>query len=588
MARFFVVALALCVAAAAPAADEPLQPVLDLYKSGKLFARAESLVVRTAAARLFEARHADDLKAAFGDDHAALTAWLDKHKDLKEEFFAAIHPRDDARRVLEVFRDLWKADPDAVAKYPNLAIAVSVVWDQPDHTYDYRGHQLRTKSRLPDAYSKHGHLDEFKYHAARAKALQARESGVRVEVLPWEFLVYVVDHRTPTDERDWAVKNYLPKRPMIGKVYHEIEYDRLMLETGSKECKLNGHDYTLPDIRKYGGVCAMQADFAARVGKSLAVPAAYVRGEGQGLERHAWVMWVEVRSATKASLQFQLESWGRYRIDNYYTGELEDPQTGDKILDRDMERRLSAAAADRVGKRQADLVMEFYPEVVKAAEPDAKQKVGYLINVLRLSVYNEAAWLELARMARDGEVTDAGTKQLILEQTERLLTGFAKYPDFSWKVAGDLMTLQKDAATRNRFFYQLAGIYETANRPDLSSEARLKWADFVAEGKQYAVAASGLAQTIKKFPNEGRYIPRLLAKLKDVCGQFPTGKKYLGDTYLELLKRVNPKRGTEVTEYFVKLSGEALAFFEAEKKTKEAGEVQRMRNALGVRSGEGN
>src|SRR5438067_3478123 len=125
--------------------------------------------------------------------------------------------------------------------------------------------------------------------------------------------------------------------------------------------------------------------------------------------------------------------------------------------------------------------MGFYPDVVKAAEPDAKKKVQYLLGALKLSIYNEPAWLELARMARDGEVPDPGTRGLVLEQTERLLSGFAKYPDFSWKVAGDLLTLQKDPATRNRFYHQLAGLYENANRPDLSCEARLKWADFVAE-----------------------------------------------------------------------------------------------------------
>jgi hypothetical protein len=110
----------------------------------------------------------------------------------------------------------------------------------------------------------------------------------------------------------------------------------------------------------------------------------------------------------------------------------------------------------------------------------------------------------------------------------------------------------------------------------------------VAEGKQPAAAASGLAQTIKKFPDEGRYVPRLMAKLKDVCGQFPAGKEYLAKTYLELLRKVNPKRGDEVTKYFIQLSADALAFFEKEKKTKEAAEIERIRNAAGVRSGGAN
>lgn len=585
MTRIPALCLALAVAVGAPAADAELPPViLDLHKNGKLFEKSESKTVRTAAASLFTARQADTIQEVWGSDHAALTEWLDKRKDLKEELFTAIHPqKDDVTRALAIFRQLWKADPDAVAKYPNLAIAVSVVWDQPENVYDYRPHQVRTKSKLPDGHLAHGPKEEFKYHVSHAKGLQGKEPVSRLEVLPWEFLVYVVDHRTPIDERDWAVKDYLPKRPMIGKIYADIEYDNLMLRTQSEECKLNGHDYTLPDIRKYGGVCAMQADFAARVGKSIDVPAAYVRGEGQGQERHAWVMWVEVKSASRTNVNFQLESFGRYRGDNYYTGELRDPHTGDEILDRDMERRLSAAAQDRTGKRQADLVMGFYPDVVKAAGLDAKKKVQFLLGVLKLSVYNEPAWLELARMCRDGEVAD-NAKSLVLEQMQLLLSAFAKYPDFSWKVAGDLVSIQKDVTIRNRFIGSLAAVYENANRPDLSCEARLKWADLLAEGKHWGPAATGLATTIKKFPNEGRYVPRMLDKLKEVCKEFPAGKDYLGKTYLELMRKVDPKRGNEVTKYFVQLSGDALAFFQAEKKTKEAAEVDQIRRAAGVRA----
>jgi hypothetical protein len=226
--------------------------------------------------------------------------------------------------------------------------------------------------------------------------------------------------------------------------------------------------------------------------------------------------------------------------------------------------------------------MGFYPDVAKAAELDPKAKVKYLLGALRLSVYNEPAWLELARMCRDGEVDDKA-RSLVLEQMQLLLSAFAKYPDFSWKVAGDLVSIQKDVTVRNRFIGSLAAVYENANRPDLSCEARLRWADLLAEGKHWGPAAIGLSTAIKKFPNEGRYVPRMLDKLKEVCKQFPAGKDYLGKTYLELMRKVDPKRGNEVTKYFVQLSGDALAYFQTEKKTKEAAEVEQIRRAAGVR-----
>src|SRR5262249_27682994 len=149
-------------------------------------------------------------------------------------------------------------------KYPNLAIAIAVVWDDPKAgIYDYRGHQIRTKSILPESYGKMTPQDCFQYFLYTAKELKAKEAFDRLQVFPWEFLVFVVDHRTPNDERDWAVKKYLAKRPMIGKIYEEIVYDQLMLKTQSQQCKLNGQPYTLESIKQHGGVCAMQADFAA-------------------------------------------------------------------------------------------------------------------------------------------------------------------------------------------------------------------------------------------------------------------------------------------------------------------------------------
>jgi len=584
MTRLAACAVLLSTALVARAADEALKPILDLHKANKLFDKTEYKAVRAAAAKVFEVRNAEVIKDAFGANHAALSTWLDKQKDLKEELYSAIDPKmDDVPRALGIFRDLWKDNPDAVAKYPNLAIAVSVVWDQPRHVYDYRGHQVRTKSNLPDGYLDFGPLQEFRYHVGHAKEVQGKESFNRLEVLPYEFLAYVVDHRTRVGERDWGVKNYLAKRPMLGKIYKEIDYDEEMLRTKSDVCKLNAHDYTLQDIKKYGGVCAMQADFAARVGKSLAVPAAFVGGESQQLGLHAWVMWVEVKAANKSAVNFTLESEGRYLGDHYYTGALLDPQTGVEILDRDMERRLSAAAKDRIGKRQAELAMEYYAGVAEANSLDTKKKIQYLRDVLRVSGFNEAAWLELARMARDGEAT-GDHKTAILEQADRLLTVFAQYPDFSWKVAGDLLSVQKDTLIRNRFYERLATVYETAKRPDLACEARLKWADFLGEEKKFTIAATGLAHTIKKFPDEGRYVPKMMDKLKESCRNFTSGKEYLGKTYLELLRTMNPRRGNEVTKYFAKMSADALAFFREAKKSKEATEVERIRSAAGLTS----
>src|SRR5262249_25411094 len=156
-------------------------------------------------------------------------------------------------------------------------------------------------------------------------------------------------------------------------------------------------------IRKFGGVCAMQADFAARVAKSMAVPAAYVGGGAGDLEVHAWGMWGELRGVQNDRIDFDLMWHGRYLQGDYYTGTLRDPHTGEKILDRDWERRLGAAGTDRSGNRQAELAMRAYPRLVEELKLDVKKQVAFLDGCLKLCPLHEAAWMVLSRMARDNE-----------------------------------------------------------------------------------------------------------------------------------------------------------------------------------------
>jgi hypothetical protein len=579
MSHRLVWALAVLVCAGAARADDKAddwaQPLADLYSSGKLFDKTQYKAVRAASARSFELRHDKLLRAAYGDDFTALNDWLTSHADVKEDFYTALDEQHDKLpAALRLFRDLWKKFPDEVGKYPNLAIATAVVWDDPVRgLYDYRGHQIRTHSLLPDTVMRFTALDGFEYLAGHAKEVQAKENGNRLQILPWEFLVYVVDHRTPAEERDWALKNYMAKRPMIGKVYGEIQYDNEMLRTNSKVCKLDGQTYTLPSIHRYGGVCAMQADFAGRVAKSIGVPAAYVGGEGVSGVLHAWVMWVEVHGAAKGQISFTLESHGRYQMDQYYTGHTTDPQTGEQILDRDMERRLGAVALDRTGKRQADLAMRAYPALREKLGFTAKQRMAYLNRILQVSHYNEGVWLEMMEQVKAGELTTED-RQAVLTSLEGLLKSYAKYPDFTWRVAPALAAAHQSASARNEVYQRLVHAYEAAGRPDLACQARLKWADYHFEQKQWLTAAKGLRQTIDKFPAEGRYVPKMMTKLQEACAQLKTGNDFLAKFYLDVLARIPPTRGDEPSKYCISMYEQAIAFFKDQKKDKTVAELE--------------
>ncbi|HSQ55674.1 MAG TPA: hypothetical protein VLM40_08005, partial [Gemmata sp.] len=355
---------------AAVAAGEADQVLLDMIVGSngglieKPFSKGQHKHVRAEFSRYFAAKYGDKLRANLGNDAAPLYQFLDANAELRDTLFTAIDPlEDNPATVMAVFRDLWKSNPDAVKANDELAVAIAVVWDNPRGVYDYRPHQMRTKSILPDGVAKVGALDNFLFLLDRRAKLKGPQ-----QQLPWEFLIHTVNHRTPIEERDWAIAAYQKRRNGIGSIYKEVEYDKLMLQTKSEVCKLGGKPYTLENIREFGGVCAMQADFSARVAKSLLVPAEYVGGESNTGVRHAWIMWAEVKSVQKEAVTFSLESYGRYFGDKFYVGTLRDPKSGKEMTDRELERRLTAVGTAPWSARQADLLMRAYPLVCETKQ----------------------------------------------------------------------------------------------------------------------------------------------------------------------------------------------------------------------------
>jgi hypothetical protein len=182
-------------------------------------------------------------------------------------------------------------------------------------------------------------------------------------------------------------------------------------------------------------------------------------------------------------------------------------------------------------------------------------------------------------LTRDGKVTDAGNAARTADQA---LTIFAKFPDFSWKIVDDLLTPVKDKASRSRLYERLVTGYEGLGRPDLACEARLKLVEYQVEAKEWPKAANGLAQTVRKFPDEGRYVPKMMEKMQEVCGakEYKAGVELLAKFYLEILPKVPKKRGTEVSKYCVDMHEQALTFLKTNNKLREAVFVEQQLAAL--------
>jgi hypothetical protein len=550
--------------------------LVKMYQSGSLFDRKQYRPLRAILANAFARKHADTIKDAFGADHEKLSEWLSKRPEVREELFVALDEKhDDLKAALALFAKLWKESASKIESHAPLAIATAVVWDQPDYRdgnrggiYDYRHHQRRTKSTLPDG------LTDARGNFDYLTGSDAVVNGA-VKVLPWELLTFVVDHRTPIKERKWAQKYVLSRRGKVASWHQDIAYDHGMLKTEvtgkGPGPKLAGHEYTLENLKKYGGVCAQQADFVARVGKSMGQPSVYVSGESSYRGRHAWVMWVNTVKSGK-SVRFTLTSDGRTRgfeRDAFYTGTLNDPQTGQPISDRDLERRLSVIGNDPTAARQGRMIMRVYPELCQELKLGVKERLAYLDRCLTLVPQLEEAWVELGRLARDGELsgtwkTAAATKLTVLTKT------FARHLDFICRLSDDFLTPEANTVQKVRHYERVVAMCEKAGRADLCCDLRLKAAKLQVEEKRYKEAATSLTQAVRKFPTEGRYIPGLLAAYEEVVESYPQGVTPLANLYVELGPALVKHYKGESNPFMKKVLAQAESYFEKKNLTKHA------------------
>ena len=549
-------------------ADPGDEQILELYRKNRILAKVEYPKIRKVYADRFEAQHQDVIQRVFGEPDSEIRKWLQQRPEIKEEFYLAIDPQfDDIPKVLALFKELREKFPKKFDAYANLAIAVSVVWDKEQAIHGSpmgQHHSVAPEGQL-------GALENFQYYVEAEPAMQGR-----IQFLPWEFLVHVVNHRTTLPERQWALAHYLPRRAMFGKCYSDVPYDGGMLR--GEEPRLTGKPHTLANQLAFGGVCSCQADYAGRVGKSMGIPAFVATAANKFGELHAWVMWVELGTVTRTGFTFSLQSHGRYGGDNYYVGHLTDPHTAQTTTDRQTELRLHTVGMDPIAKRQAELVMRSYPMLREAAPLDEPHQLLFLGRLLDFCPGNEEAWQALAKMSRDGLITKTNAKPMV-KIMERLFTTFSALPDFTWIVFDDMVAFEDRPKQRAMLYSRLAGLYEHAGRADLSCEARLKFTDYLLANKRDKDAIENLATAIMIFPDEGRYVPKMLDKLEELCRKEPRYQEQLVTFYQQFLPRIPQKRGDAPSPYCLEMYKRAVDRFREAGATQLAQlyEVQRLR-----------
>jgi hypothetical protein len=79
-----------------------------------------------------------------------------------------------------------------------------------------------------------------------------------------------------------------------------------------------------------------------------------------------------------------------------------------------------------------------------------------------------------------------------------------------------------------------------------------------------------LITTIRKFPNEGRYVPRMTKKLQEVAGHYKGGDVQLAQLYLQLVPAMILYYKDDGSNYARSLQEQAAAFLAANNLTRQA------------------
>jgi len=378
---------------------------------------------------------------------------------------------EDAGKVQRVARLLMQERSDAVDAAPELAAAVSVVYDAPV--------VAQVNENL---VSGSGALPVFDHLCRNERSLI-----FGIKDVPSEAWVFVVDVAAPEAEMQWAVQQFA-KQQDIGALYDRVEYDNDHLEKGTPK-KVTQAGWNLPNILKHGGVCADQAYFCATVSKSLGAPAAVTVGRDGSLS-HAWIgyamrgrggpMWAE---------------WGRFGGYVGVEGMILHPQTGKSVSSTLMPMLTEygrTPAADRrlvAGLRIAAAETKSVDDALELA------RIG-----LQIGVTDSRTWDVVARAAAGGKMSDAQKTQW---SDDVITLCIDSYPEFAWRMIEPMITSIPDAQERLRVLDRFAGVFSA--RGDIVGQILMQEARLLETAGDFAAAGRCYDRIISNHANDGPF-----------------------------------------------------------------------------------
>ena len=529
--------------------------LLELYRSKNLLKPAEYPALRKIVVQKFVREHSEKLHQGLGEDYEDMKQWCKENRETFEELCMALSDRyDNIAGAFSVLNQLRKTFPDEVKAYPNLAIATAVVWDDGSRESDrlILGAAAQARAKYNRKKSTHA-LENFAYFIENEKYMQGRLKA------PWEALTYIVYQRTPLDERKWVLENYGEDQSKLKKAYHKIPYDNAMWSTRFKDCKLRGQEYTLQNILSIGGVCVQRSDFCSRAAMNLAIPGSRVHGVNDDTRNHEWFTWAEIEEITDNSINAKIKEEGRFKNDHYFVGRMSGPQFGKRMFHYEFALDFETLS-NVTARRQTNLALRVYPWIVEKAELDGNAQIQLMESIIDAQPLNRGSWIRLGSVLKQFQGQEEYSSK-VRTLVGRLKNTFENYPDVTWRVGTGMILHFGDTKVQAKMYEDLATTFEAAKRRDLVCEARLIRAQLLLDQERPNDAIETLAYCATSYPDEGRYLSRILDKIDAISAATPAAAPLLVKLYQELLPLYFKAQGGKPVKHTQRLYDRAVKVF---------------------------
>jgi hypothetical protein len=515
-------------------------------------------------------------KAQFGDPRAAAGAFA-RYPGFTTELGLLWKQKDNHGAVVRVAMELMEKRGEQVDQYPALAAAICVVHDLGmDQFYTMRINENNPVGPGP--------VEIFDFFVANASTM-----SIAPDRLPAIDLVYVVDVSESVDQLQWAHNTYRAN-PGIDLRFFEIVYDTEHFRQGKIKRVTEAGNYSLTQIKKFGGVCADQAYYAMSVAKACGIPSGYVVAVGADVS-HAWVGYLETRGR-HAEWNFNA---GRYPEYQKLRGNIRDPQTGQYISDGRLgimgdavsstlsQVHASMAAGSIVKRMSRD---DWNPP--EQMELDTKgnaravrtDSVEDRLSLLRLTLSKSAgvpsAWDAVTQIAESGEMSE---DDLDLWSRAVLKLAGRDHQDFSFDFLRELIATIDDPQRQHEMWEWAFGQFRA--RPDLAAAVRFEQGALWEKNSKPEMAWIAYQDILDQFLNDGPMSVNALGAMRELLkanDKRPAFLQILQDTARQVNRPDDMGSNFARQSNFYKINRLLVLELEYNRRAQEAVQLRRMIN----------